>query len=218
MRRSEVVNLLCKALMIASTSCWWWHSIIVVIMDGFVSMLIPFLLNSKTTHYSLFKNWGGKNTCPSLSFSYTFHTRHKPLRRFFPKTQQQQQQQQQPNTKPLFQVFKKKLPKSTRTVFLLHHSKSRFSTLTKASKDYKQSLDPILQDQQASHLNFSLEFGFIIFSRPANNSVSVSVSVSPLTPRKEIILLFTISETKNPPRRTASMYKNSSCNVEDPLK
>ncbi len=66
MRRSEVVNLLCKSLMIASTSCCWWHSIIVVIMDGFVSMLIQFLLTSKTTHYSLFKNWGEKK---NLSFS-----------------------------------------------------------------------------------------------------------------------------------------------------
>lgn len=62
MRRSEVVNLLCKSLMIASTSCCWWHSIIVVIMDGFVSMLIQFVLTCKTTHYSLFKNWGEKKT------------------------------------------------------------------------------------------------------------------------------------------------------------
>lgn len=76
MRRSEVVNLLCKSLMIASTSCCWWHSIIVVLMDGFVSMLIQFLLTSKTTHYSLFKNWGGKK---NLSFSkFLLHLPHPP--------------------------------------------------------------------------------------------------------------------------------------------
>jgi len=215
MRRSEVVNLLCKSLMIASTSCRWWHSIIVVIMDGFVSMLIQFLLTSKTTHYSLFKNWGGKKRRVLLLVSLTPSTPATNLRRgFSPKPNNNNNPTQNPSSKP----SKTKLPKSMRAVFLLHHSKSRFSTLTKASKDYKQSLDPILQDQQASHLNFSLEFGFIIFSRPANNSVSVSVSVSPLTPRKEITLLFTISETNNSPRRTASMYKNSSWNVEDPLK